>query len=369
MQPFFTEHFGNAASIQHRFGWIAKEAVDIARTKIAGAISAQPREIIFTAGATESNNLAIKGVAAELTSKGNHIITTQIEHASVLESCRRLEREGCSVTLLPVDTNGLIDIEELKQCITPGTVLVSVMMANNEIGTIQSMEAIGNVCAERNVLFHTDATQALGKIPIDVNGMNIHLLSCSSHKIYGPKGIGALYRRVRNTRVPLSPQIDGAGQEHGMRSGTLNVAGIVGFGTAVQIAADEMESEQSRLAMLRDDLQRKLLSVGDISINGHPSRRLPNTINMTIHGVSADRLMTEMNDVAISAGSACLSEHVGDDDYSHVLKAIGLDRQSARSTVRIGIGRSTTVEEIDFAFRRFSETIQMIRTQTMVQTV
>jgi cysteine desulfurase len=369
MQPFFTEHFGNAASIQHRRGWIAKEAVDIARAKIAGALSAQPREIIFTGGATESNNLAIKGVAEQLKANGNHIITTQIEHASVLESCRRLERQGYSVTYLPVDAYGLIDIEELKQCITPATVLVSVMMANNEIGTLQSMEMIGNVCAERNVVFHTDATQALGKIPIDVNSMNIRLLSCSSHKIYGPKGIGALFRHVRNTRVPLSPQIDGAGQEHGMRSGTLNVPGIVGFGTAVQIAIDEMESEQLRISSLRDDLQRKLLSIGDISVNGHPTRRLSNTINITIHGVSADRLMTEMNDVAISAGSACLSENTGDDGYSHVLKAIGLDRQSARSTVRIGIGRNTTADEIDFAFRRFSETIQMIRTQTMVQTV
>lgn len=369
MQPFFMEHFGNAASTQHRYGWIAKEAVDIARSKIARAISAQPREIIFTGSATEANNLAIKGIAEQLKERGNHIVTTQIEHASVLESCKRLERQGFSVTYLPVDSSGLINIDELNHNITPRTILVSVMMANNEIGTILPIETIGALCAERNVLFHTDATQALGKIPIDIGRMNIHLLSCSSHKLYGPKGIGALYRRVRNARVPLSPQIDGAGQEYGLRSGTLNVPGIIGFGTAVQIAVDEMETEQMRIAALRDELQRKLLSLGDVTVNGHPMNRLANNINVTIRGVSADRLMTEMNDIAISAGSACLSEQVGAEDFSHVLQAIGLDRQSARSTVRIGIGRNTTAEEIDFVSKRFSETIKMIRTQTMVQTL
>jgi cysteine desulfurase len=364
MMPFFTEHFGNAASIQHRFGWIAREAVEIARTKIAGAISAQPREIVFTSGATESNNLALKGVAARYRSKGNHIITVQTEHACVLESCKKLEQQGFSVTYLPVDATGSVSMEEIRKNIRPDTVLVSVMMANNEIGTIQPIAEIGALCEENGILLHTDATQAVGRIPVDVIAMHIHLLSFSSHKMYGPKGIGALYIRSREPRVVVESQIEGAGHEHGIRSGTLNVAGIVGFGTAVQIAVEEMDSEQRRIALLRDTLQEQLTGLEDCTVNGHPVRRIPNNLNLTLHGVSADRVMTEMSDVAISAGSACLSEENGSVPYSHVLKAIGLDERSARSTVRIGLGRFTTEEEIGYVARRFAETVESLRKQS-----
>ena len=369
MKPFFTEHFGNAASVQHRFGWIAKEAVDIARTKISSAIAAQPREIIFTSGATESNNLAIKGFARRNRSKGNHIITVQTEHACVLESCTSLEREGFSVTYLPVDSSGVVTVNDVRKSMRPETILVSVMMANNEIGTIQPIAEIGALCEERGIVMHTDATQAVGKIPVDVNAMHIHLLSFSSHKLYGPKGVGALYIRTRNPRVVLEPQMDGAGHEHGIRSGTLNTAGIVGFGTAVQIAAEEMQAESLRIGGLRDALQQKLMAVGDVTVNGHPGSRLVNNLSVTVQGVTADRMMTEMADIAVSAGSACLSEETGNISYSHVLKAIGLDEQAARSTVRISLGRFTTEEEIDYVAKKFSETIHSLRTLIPAGTV
>ena len=366
MMPFFTEHFGNAASLQHRFGWIAKEAIEIARKKIGKAITAQPREIIFTSGATESNNLALKGAAQSLRSKGNHIITTQIEHKCVLESCRTLEAEGFRVTYLPVDKNGKVNVDDVKNAICDETILVSVMMANNEIGTIQPISEIGKVCAEGGIVFHTDATQAVGRIPINVETMNIHLLSFASHKMYGPKGVGALYVRSKNPRIGIEAQINGAGHEHNMRSGTLNVAGIVGFGTAVQIAMDEMEEENIRLFRLRNRLQEKLLRIEQTSINGHPSERLPNNLNITFHNINSDQLMTEMNDVAVSAGSACTSEEIGDVQYSHVLHAIGLDQEAGRSTIRFGLGRFTTEEEVDYVSERINTVISNLRTLSSV---
>ena len=366
MMPFFQEHFGNAASLQHRFGWIAKEAVEIARKKIAEAINAQPREIIFTSGATESNNLAIKGVAEAYRSHGNHIIVSQIEHKCVLESCKRLEQEGFVVTYLPVDSTGKVHVEEIQHAITDKTILVSVMMANNEIGTIQPIAEIGKMCAERSVLFHTDATQAVGRLPIDVAAMNIHLLSFASHKMYGPKGVGALYLRSKNPRTSILPQIDGAGHENGLRSGTLNVSGIVGFGKAVQIAMSEMEEENGRLFRLRNYLQEQLLRSMNVTVNGHPLDRLPQNLNMTFHGIYADRLMTEMNDIAVSAGSACTSEEIGDIQYSHVLHAIGLDAEAGRSTIRFGLGRFTTDEEIEYTVKTIQTIVPKLKEHVSV---
>jgi len=362
MMPFFTEHFGNAASLQHRLGWIAKEAVEIARKKIAKAINAQPREIIFTSGATESNNLAIKGVAHLLRSKGNHIITTQIEHKCVLESCKTLEAEGFRISILPIDQFGKVNANDVKNAITDSTILISVMFANNEIGTVQPIAEIGKLCEEKGIVFHTDATQAVGRIPIDVEAMNIHLLSFASHKMYGPKGVGALYIRSKNPRTAIEPQINGAGHEHGLRSGTLNVAGIVGFGTAVQIAMDEMEEENIRLFHLRNRLQEKILKIENSSLNGHPTERLPNNLNITLHGINSDQLMTEMNDVAVSAGSACTSEEIGDVQYSHVLHAIGLNEEACRSTIRFGLGRFTSEEEIDYVAERINSVRSKLRT-------
>jgi len=367
MTPFFTEHFGNAASLQHRYGWIAKEAVELARKKIAEAINVQPREIIFTGGATESNNLAIKGVAENLKAKGNHIITTQIEHKCVLESCKNLEEHGFEVTYLPVDKYGKVSVEDIEEAITEKTILVSVMAANNEIGTIQPIAEIAKLCSQRGIVFHTDATQAVGRIPIDVQAMNIHLLSFSSHKLYGPKGVGALYIRSINPRITVKPQTNGAGQEHGLRSGTLNVAGIVGFGKAVQIVIDEMEDENTRLVRLRNRLQEKLLAIEETALNGHPTERLPHNLNITFHGVSSDRLMTEANDVAVSAGSACVSEEIGDTNYSHVLQAMGLDSEAGHSTIRFGLGRFTTEEEVDYVAERFSNVVTQIRSQAFIK--
>ena len=366
MMPFFSEHFGNAASLQHRFGWIAKESVEIARKKIAEAINSAPGELIFTSGATESNNCAIKGAAEANRSKGNHIITTQIEHSCVLESCRRLERNGFSVTYLPVDKFGNVNVEELANAVTEKTILVSVMTANNEIGTIQPVSEIGKICADRGILFHTDATQAVGRLPIDVAAMNIHLLSFASHKMYGPKGVGALYIRSKNPRIAVEAQMDGAGHERGLRSGTLNVAGIAGFGKAVQIAMEEMDEENGRLLRLRNRLQEHLLKTGGVKVNGNITKRLPNNLNVTIHGVSADRLMTEMNEVAVSAGSACTSEETGDIQYSHVLHAIGWDGNAGKSTIRFGLGRFTTEEEIEYAAERVQAISAKLRVQTEV---
>ncbi|MFA6469238.1 MAG: cysteine desulfurase family protein [Bacteroidota bacterium] len=364
MMPFFTEHFGNAASLQHRFGWIAKEAVDIARKKIAASLRVQAGEIFFTSGATESNNLAIKGIAEAYKTKGNHIITTQIEHKCVLESCKKLEKAGWIVTYLPVDVKGKVNIAALEKSITGKTVLVSVMAANNEIGTIQPIEEIGAVCAKHGILFHTDATQAVGRIPIDPLAMNIHLLSFASHKIYGPKGVGALYIRSKNPRVAVETQMHGAGHEHGLRSGTLNVAGVVGFAKAMQLAMEESEDENARLFRLRNRLQEQLMSMEGVSVNGASEDRLPNNLNVTFLGISSDQIMTEMNDVAVSAGSACTSEETGEIRYSHVLRAIGLDESAGRSTIRFGLGRFTTEDEVDYTADRIRTVVTSLKEQT-----
>jgi cysteine desulfurase len=369
MMPFFTQHFGNTASVQHRFGWIAKEAVEIARKNVANAIGAQPKEIIFTGSATESNNLAVKGAAEAYRSKGNHIITTQIEHACVLESCRMLERNGFTVTYLPVDRYGMVSIDAVTKAVTEQTILISVMSANNEIGTIQPVKAIGDLCRERNIIFHTDATQAVGKMPLDVDALGIHLLSMTSHKIYGPKGIGALYIRSKDPRISVETQMHGAGHEHGLRSGTLNVPGIVGFGTAIRVSVDAMEEENNRVRSMRDRLQDRLLAIPGITVNGHPLDRLPNNLSITVKDVHADLLMTAMSDIAVSAGSACTSHDIGDIQYSHVLRAVGLDAEAGRSTIRIGLGRFTTEQEIDTAADRFTETIALVRERTLAGVV
>lgn len=365
MMPFFTEHFGNAASLQHRFGWVAKEAVEVARKTIANAINAQPKEIIFTSGATESNNLALKGVADAMKGRGNHIITVQTEHKCVLDSCKRLEEQGYEVTYLPVNSAGKVNVEDVKNSITAKTIVISVMMANNEIGTIQPVAEIGKLSGEHGIIFHTDATQAVGKLSIDVQAMNIHLMSFSSHKMYGPKGVGALYVRSRNPRIVLTPQLDGGGQEHGLRSGTLNVSSIVGFGKAVQIAVEEMEEEHRRVCALRDRLQWKLSTIEHVTFNGDLTDKLPNNLSVTFHGVNAEMLMTEVSDVAVSAGAACNSEDVGDTQFSYVLQAIGLDADAGRSTIRFGLGRFTTQEEIDYAANRMIEALEKLRTYSI----
>lgn len=366
MMPYFTEHFGNAASLQHRFGWIAKEAVENSRKKVADAVGAKAQEIIFTSGATESNNLAIKGVAEAYRSKGDHIITVRTEHKCVLESCRMLEENGWRITVLPVDGEGRVSVDAIRDAMTDRTVLVSVMTANNEIGTIQPVQQIGELCKERGILFHTDATQAIGRVKMNVEEMHIDLLSCASHKMYGPKGIGALYIRSRNPRVAVIPQMDGAGHEHGIRSGTLNIPGIVGFGKAAQLAIQEMEEENQRIASLRDLLQSELMKHEHVTVNGSRDHRLQNNLNITFHGINSERLMTSMNDVAVSAGSACTSEEIGDIHYSHVLQAIGLDAAAGTSTVRFGLGRFTTEEEVLYTAQKVHSSIIALKEHSIV---
>lgn len=369
MLPFFTEHFGNAASVQHRFGWIAKEAVEIARKHVAALVRAQSKEIVFTSSATESNNLAIKGAAEVYRSKGNHIITAATEHQCILGSVRMLQQQGFDVTILPVDRYGRVSAGDVRNAFTERTILVSVMTANNEIGTIQPTAEIGALCKERGVLFHTDATQSAGKLPIDVDAMGIDLLSFTSHKMYGPKGAAALFVRSRDPRVSVAVQMHGAGHEHGLRSGTLNVPAIVGFGKAVQIAMERMEEENGELFRRRNMLQERLLRIPGTAVNGHPTERLPNNLSISFSGVRGDQVMTAMSDVAVSAGSACLSEEVGDSDYSHVLQAIGLNGGTARSTLRFGVGRFTTDEEIEYTAARVTETVAQIRERTMIGAV
>ena len=354
MLPFFTEQYGNASSKQHEFGWFAEAAVEAARSQIAELIGARDQEIVFTSGATESINLAIKGVAECYSSKGNHIITVSTEHKAVLDTCHRLEASGFRVTYLAVDRNGCVDPEEMERAITDKTILVSVMAANNEIGTLAPVEEISKICASHGVLFHTDATQAAGKITIDLQRWQVDLMSLSSHKMYGPKGIGALVIRAAKPRIRLAPQMDGGGHEHGVRSGTLNVPGIVGFGMAARIAQLELQTEAVRTRALRDKLVAGLRAqLEDITVNGHPEFRLPNNANITIPGVKADRLMMDMKDVAISSGSACSSSSP---EPSHVLLALGLSKEEVLSSIRLGVGRFTTEEEINYAIRRIAET-------------
>ncbi len=359
MVPFFTQKFGNPASRQHAFGWEAEAAVEHARALIAASLHADPREVVFTGGATESNNMAIKGVAEAMRQKGTHIITVQTEHKSVLDVCKRLERYGYKVTYLAVDAEGIVDPARIEAAITPQTILVSVMTANNEIGTLQDIAAIGRICRGRGVTFHSDATQALGKIPLDTSQLNVDLLSFSSHKVYGPKGVGALYIRNANPRVQMTPLTDGGGQEHGIRAGTLNVPGIVGFGRAVQIATQEMESESKRVRALRDRLWVRLNErVERVVMNGHPAKRLPTNLNISILGVDNNALMMSMKDVAMSTGSACSTSSP---DASHVLRALQIGRERERSAIRLGIGRFTTEEEIDFVVNRLAETVAKLR--------
>jgi len=359
MLPFFTERFGNAASRNHKFGWEAEAAVEQGRAQIAALIGANPKEIIFTSGATESDNLAIKGAAQMYRDKGDHIITTMTEHKAVIDSCKRLEKDGFSVTYMPVRKDGLIDLDQLRAAITDKTILVTIMAANNEIGVLQPIAEIGAIARERGVLFHSDAVQAIGKVPFDVNSMNVDLASISAHKIYGPKGVGALYVRRRNPRVLLAPQIDGGGHERGMRSGTLNVPGIVGFGKACEIAGQEMASESVRIRALRDRLNRKLHeSLDELYINGSMEHRLPGNLNISFAYVEGESLLMGINDVAVSSGSACTSASL---EPSYVLKALGAGDEIAHSSIRFGIGRFNTEEEVDYVAHKLADVVTKLR--------
>lgn len=352
MLPYFSEVFGNAASVDHDFGYEANQAVDRAREQIAALINAHPDEIIFTSGATEADNLALLGVAERYADRGDHIITCVTEHKAVLDPCARLEKLGKRVTYLPVDQYGRVDPDDVRRAITAQTVLISIMAANNEIGTLAPMDEIGAVAAERGILFHTDAAQAVGRIPIDVQRMNIHLMSMSAHKIYGPKGIGALYVRSSNPRARLGPLIYGGGHERGMRSGTLNVPGIVGFGEALRIAKAEMRADANRFrrwtAQMLEGLREAL---GEVQLNGHPAERLPNNLNVSLPGVQSKALIVEINGVAVSTGSACTSLSV---EPSHVVRALGFGDGRSRGAVRIGVGRTNADEEIADATRRLA---------------
>ncbi|MEO1393514.1 MAG: cysteine desulfurase family protein [Cyanobacteria bacterium J06634_5] len=359
MLPFFTEYFGNPSSLSHAYGWEAAAGVKTARETLAAAINAEPGEIVFTSGATEANNLAIKGVAESYMSEGKHIITVTTEHSAVLEPCRYLERLGFRVTYLPVDSDGLISLSALEQAFESDTILVSIMAANNETGVLQPIDAIGQLCHDQGVIFHTDAAQALGKIPIDVRSMQIDVLSMTAHKLYGPKGIGALYVRRKNPRVQLSPQLHGGGQERGLRSGTLYPPQIVGFGAAVRLALETLEDEHKRLSGLRDRLWQHLSKLSNIHLNGHPTHRLPNNLNISIAGVNINTLLLQLqSEVALSTGSACSS---GKTSPSHVIKALGRSDELAKSTLRFGLGRYTTVEDIDRAGAWVVKSIESVR--------
>jgi cysteine desulfurase len=359
MLPYFTEYFGNAASRNHEFGWVAEQAVDKARKQIADLIGATPREIIFTSGATESDNLAIKGVAEMYAEKGNHIITAATEHKAVLDTCKKLEKHGYRVTYLPLKGDGLIDLDMLRESITDKTILVTIMYANNEIGVIQPVAEIGKICRERGVLFHTDGVQAIGKVPVNVNTDNIDIMSITAHKLYGPKGVGALYVRRKNPRVQITAQMDGGGHERGMRSGTLNVPGIVGLGEACAIAQREMPQEMVRMRFLRDKLRAKLeAGLDEVYINGSMEHRLPQNLNMSFAYVEGESLLMGINDIAVSSGSACTSATL---EPSYVLKALGLGDDIAHSSIRFGIGRFNTEEEIDYVADKLIDVVKKLR--------
>jgi cysteine desulfurase len=359
MLPYFTEKFGNAASRNHQFGWEAEAAVETAREQIAKLIGATSKEIIFTSGATESNNLAIKGAAEMYREKGNHIITAVTEHKAVLDTCKRLEKYGYEVTYLPVGKDGRIDLDDLRRAITNKTILISIMYANNEIGVLQPLEEIGKLCRERGIFFHSDAVQALGKVPLDVNKMNIDMASLTGHKLYGPKGCGALYVRRRNPRVQLSAIIDGGGHERGMRSGTLNVPGIVGFGKAAELCKAEMVADTARLSALRDRLNDRLhKGLDEIYINGSTEHRLPHNLNISFAYVEGESLLMGINDVAVSSGSACTSASL---EPSYVLKALGAGDDLAHSSIRFGLGRWTTEEEVDYVADKLVTVVTRLR--------
>jgi cysteine desulfurase len=359
MLPYLTSKFGNAASNSHAFGWEAQSAVAGARAQIARLIGASAGEIIFTSGATESDNLALMGVAQACRAKGDHIVTVATEHKAVLDTCKHLEKRGCNVTYLPVASDGRIDLNRLESALTERTILVSVMAANNETGVLQPVEAIGKLCRERGIIFHSDAVQALGKVPLDVDRMNLDLVSLTAHKVYGPKGCGALYVRADSPRVQLAPMIHGGGHERGMRSGTLNVPGIVGFGKTCEIALEEMPEESVRVAGLRNRLRDKLLGELDgVLINGSMEHRLPGNLNVSFLHVEGETLMTGVKEIAVSSGSACSSDKV---DLSHVLKALGLSDERVACAIRFGIGRFNTEEEIDYAAARVIEAVKSLR--------
>ncbi len=359
MLPYFTENFGNAASRNHSFGWVAEEAVDYAREQVAKLINADPKEIIFTSGATEADNLAIKGVYEMYATKGNHIITCTTEHKAVLDTCKHIEKTGGQVTYLAVQADGLIDLHELEKAITPKTVLISIMYGNNETGVIQPIREISKIARKHGVLLFTDATQAVGKIPVDVNADGIDLMAFSAHKMYGPKGVGALYVRRKNPRVKVTSQMDGGGHERGMRSGTLNVPAIVGFGKACEICMNEMATESVRLSAMRDRLENALLELEETYVNGNREHRLPHVANISFKYVEGEGLMMGFNkNIALSSGSACTSASL---EPSYVLKALGLGDDLAHSSLRFGLGRFTTDEQIDFTINAVKSTVLKLR--------
>ena len=359
MLPYFTEHFGNAASRNHPFGWEAEEAVETARKRIADLIGANPKEIVFTSGATESDNLAIKGVAEMYREKGNHIITCVTEHKAVIDTCKRLEKGGYRVTYLPVQKDGLVSLDDLRGAITDKTILISIMAANNEIGVVQPIAEIGAIAKEKGILFHTDAVQAVGKIPLNVNDLKVDLAAITAHKMYGPKGVGALYVRRRNPRVLLTPLIDGGGHERGMRSGTLNVPGIVGFGRAAELCGQEMAAESKRLSTLRERLNKKLHEgLDEIYINGSTEHRLPHSLNISFAYVEGESLLMGINEVAVSSGSACTSASL---EPSYVLKALGAGDDLAHSSIRFGLGRWTADEEVDYVAKKLISVVTRLR--------
>ncbi len=359
MLPYFTEKFGNAASRNHEFGWEAEEGVELARQQVAAVIGADSKEIIFTSGATESNNIAIKGVAAMYGEKGRHVITQVTEHKAVIDPCKYLEQHGFRVTMLPVDRYGMIDLDQLKDSITDETILVSIMHGNNEIGTLQPVAQIGALCKERGVLFHTDCCQTFGKVPIDVNEMGIDLLSCSGHKIHGPKGVGALYVRRKKPRVRCEAVLHGGGHERGMRSGTLNVPGIVGLGKAAELCHLHREAEPKRLAALRDRLYQGISSqLDEVYLNGHPTLRTPTNLNLSFAYVEGESMMMGFNDIAVSSGSACTSASL---EPSYVLKSLGVGDDLAHSSIRFSVGRFNTEEEMDYTAEKVVAAVRKLR--------
>jgi len=359
MKPYFIEEFGNAASRNHQFGWRAEKAVELARKQIASLIGCTDKEIIFTSGATESDNMAILGVAEMYAEKGNHIITTNIEHKAILDSCKVAEKRGFNVTYLSVNKFGQITVDDIRKAITDKTILISIMFANNEIGSINPIGEIGALAKEKGIIFHTDAVQALGRIPVDVENMKVDLLSISGHKIYGPKGVGALYVRKKNPRVKVSPLIHGGGHERGMRSGTLNVPGIVGLGRACELARTELVQDAEKQKHLRDRLQKRLFeALDEIYLNGHPSERLPNNLNISFAFVEGESLMMGIKDIAVSSGSACTTASL---EPSYVLRAIGVGEDLAHTSIRFGLGRFTTQEEIDFTADQVIKTVKRLR--------
>jgi cysteine desulfurase len=360
MLPYFTERFGNAASRNHSFGWEAEEAAYKARNQIANLINAKAKEIIFTSGATESDNLAVKGVLDFNKDKGNHIITCVTEHKAILDSCRALERQGrATVSYLKVDRYGMVDPDDVRRAITDKTVLITIMYANNEIGTIHPIAEIGRIAHEKGIIFHTDATQAVGKIPVDVERDQIDLMSLSAHKIYGPKGVGGIYVRSKGPRVRILPQMDGGGHERGMRSGTLNVTGIVGLGAACEVAGKVMDEENQRLLDLRNKLQAGLFErLDEVYLNGHPTERLPGNLNVSFAYVEGESLLMGINDIAVSSGSACTSATL---EPSYVIRALGVDEELAHSSIRFGLGRFNNEEEVDYVTDRVSKEVVRLR--------